>query len=158
MWIALPTPVTMRSIIKLSGSSLRPKSTFRLPMESQLTESSRASQPPNLITTSVRTKPVTIAPMDNVALTDLLRRVKSVMTPVASSGRNKISQVSASGFIQVFNAKAQRGKGAERKDLCVFASLRLCVEFFRFSQSEFHARQVFNVRGLALAIKGHDQR
>ena len=61
-------------------------------MESQLTESSRASQPPNLMNASVRTKPVTIAPMDSVALTALLRRVKSVMIAAASSGRNRISQ------------------------------------------------------------------
>ena len=37
-----------------------------------------------------------------VALTALLRNVNSVMMPAASSGRNKINQARASGFIQFF--------------------------------------------------------
>jgi hypothetical protein len=71
--------------------------------------------------------------MDKSALVVRERRVKSVITAVASSGRNRINQGNASSFIQFFNAKAQRRKGAEQKELCVFASLRLCVELVGFS-------------------------
>jgi hypothetical protein len=47
----------------------------------------------------VKMKPVTMAPMDRSALVVRQRRVKSVITAAASSGRNKISQGSASNFI-----------------------------------------------------------
>ncbi len=43
---------------------------------------------------------MTIAPMEMRLLTDLERKVKSVMTTTDSSGRNRISQGKISYFIQ----------------------------------------------------------
>lgn len=97
--MTLPTPVTTSSIIKLNASSLRPKFTLNAPMASQLTETSRASQPPNLMRASESTKLVHTALMDSVALTARLRWVNNVINPVATSGRNKMNQANASSFI-----------------------------------------------------------
>ncbi len=47
----------------------------------------------------VRTKPVTIAPMERSALAVRDRRVNSIITAAASSGRNKINHGNASRFI-----------------------------------------------------------
>jgi hypothetical protein len=47
----------------------------------------------------VKMKPVTMAPMDRSALVVRQRRVKSVITAAASSGRNKMIQGNASNFI-----------------------------------------------------------
>ena len=91
----------MSIIIRLNASSFSPKSMFRLPMDSQLVVSSEGAgvQPLLAMKTIVRTKPVTMAPMDRSALVVRQRRVKSVITAAASSGRNKINQGNASYFI-----------------------------------------------------------
>ena len=93
----------MSIIIRLNASSLRPKSMFRLPMDSQLVVSSEGvgAQPLLAMKTIVRTKPVTIAPMDRSALVVRQRRVKSVITAAESIGRNKIIQGSACKFIRL---------------------------------------------------------
>src|ERR1035437_6244066 len=74
---------------------------FRLPMVSQLTADSAGAgvQPFAAMKKIVRMKPMTVAPMEMRLLVVLQRKVKSVITAVASSGRNKINQGSASNFI-----------------------------------------------------------
>src|SRR5690242_19098287 len=112
----------------LSASSLRPKSTCREPIVSQLMVvwlcSAARCNPLALMNTSVRTKPVTIAPMETSELNTLLRKVNSVMNTADSSGRNKMIQGSDSNFIA----------------------------------SKLHRGQIFNVRGLPTTIKRHDER
>ena len=95
--------MTISNIIMLNASSFSPKSTCRPPMVSQSVMDSPGvgCQPLALMKTRVRMKPVTIAPMDNSALTVRCRNVNSVMPPAASSGRNRISQGKISYFIQL---------------------------------------------------------
>jgi hypothetical protein len=91
----------MSIIIRLKASSFSPKSMFRLPMVSQWVVSSEGVgvQLFAAMKEMVRTKPVTIAPMDRSALVVRQRKVKSVIAAAASSGRNKIIQGNASKFI-----------------------------------------------------------
>src|ERR1035438_5251790 len=146
----------MSSIIRLNASSFSPKSICSPPIESQFTAVSLAAgcQPLAAIKASVRTKPVTIAPMEIRLLTVLLRKVKSVITTADSSGRNKISQGNNSNFIFL---KPQMDTNGHEK----FASnrFRIRVDSCPFVvASQFHARQIFDVRGLAFAVERHDQR
>ncbi len=92
----------MSIIIRLNASSLRPKSTCKSPMVSQFLEVSETAgcQPLFAIKMMVRTNPVTTALMEIKLLFVLQRNVNSVMTAVASSGRNKMIQGNASSFIR----------------------------------------------------------
>ena len=88
--------------LMLNASSLRPKSTCKSPMENQFLEISVTvgCQPLALMKTSERTKPMIIAPMEMRLLVVLQRKVKSVITTAASSGRNRIIQGKISYFIR----------------------------------------------------------
>ena len=92
----------MSNIIMLNASSFSPKSACRLPMASQLTAVSLTAgcQPLAAMKVSVRRKPMTIALMEMRLLFVRQRNVNSVMTAVASNGRNKIIQGNASSFIR----------------------------------------------------------
>src|SRR5437016_1052253 len=102
MWIAPPTPVTMSSISRLRGSRRRPKSTCKSPTSSQVAIVSflNGSQPFAEMKRTLSTKPATIAPMESRALSSRFFRVNSVMPAAESSGRNKMSQGSASNFMK----------------------------------------------------------
>src|ERR1700722_12082668 len=78
---------------------------------------------------TVRINPATMAPIEIRLLTTLLRKVKSVITAVDASGRNKTHQISDRYSILI-SAKA----------------------------SELHGRQIFHMGGLATAIERDDQR
>src|SRR5437762_1849503 len=102
MWIAPPTPVMMSSISRLRGSRRRPKSTCKSPTSSQVAIVSflNGSQPFAEMKSTLSTKPATIAPMESRALSSRFFRVNSVMPAAESSGRNKMSQGSASNFMK----------------------------------------------------------
>src|SRR5882672_4590903 len=91
----------MSIIIMLKASSFSPNSACRSPIVSQFLEVSETAgcQPLAAMKTTARTKLVTTALMEMRLLVVLQRNVNSVMTAVASSGRNKISQGKISYFI-----------------------------------------------------------
>src|SRR5689334_3714103 len=122
----------MSSIIRLKGSSRRPKSTCNGFRSSQFKASSLRVHPFTAMKMTVSTKPMTMALIEIPADAFRFRSVNSVMVPAASSGRNRISQGNASSLIM----------GSENVCSCL----------------KLHFGQVFHVHGLALAIKRHDQR
>src|SRR5665213_23189 len=133
---------------------------------------------------NVITKPATTAPMEMRLLTVLERRVKSVITTTDSSGRNKISQGKFSYFIRFeIGERARLGRSQRRPrrwPLATTADLNMLTQprsgstrgrvepqprrqrspyscEIQFSL-QLHARQIFDVRGLAFAVERHNQR
>src|SRR5262245_19617403 len=120
MWMRPPTPVTMHSMSRLSGSIRTPIRISRSPTVSQLSAVLLKAAGKNS-TSRLSTNEIATAPIDNFALRSRSRWVNNVMAVAAASGRNRM------------------------------------MKGIAFMRSVLHRREVLDVRGLALAVKGDDE-
>src|ERR1043166_1435600 len=89
MWINMPTPVTMSSMSRLSGSIRTPIWISRSPTVSQLNAALLKAAGKNS-TPRLNTNEMATAPMESLALKSRSRWVNNVMTAAAASGRNRM--------------------------------------------------------------------